>query len=90
MFKETGDRSNFQGRYVLRHPYKGDAQCDAADAYRASLPERYEGEAQTLARLTGWEIDKIRERMAKGGQSFETPKKDSWWKRLWGNDSKDG
>ncbi len=90
MFKETGDRTNFQGRYVLRHPYKGDAQCEAADAYRASLPERYEGEAQTLARLTGWEIDKIRKRMAESGQSFEAPNKDSWWKRLWGNDGKDG
>lgn len=90
MFKETGDRTNFQGRYVLRHPYKGDAQCEAADQYRASLPERYEQEAQTLARLTGWEIDKIRARMAEEGQSFKPPKKDSWWKRLWSNSDKEG
>jgi len=88
MFKETGDRSNFQGRYVLRHPYKGDAQCKAADDYRASLPKRFEGEAQTLANLTGWEIDDIRNRMNEKGQDFTTPKKRNWWQRLWGNDGK--
>ena len=88
MFKETSDRSNFQGRYVLRHPYKGDAQCEAADEYRASLPKRFEAEAQTLARLTGWDINEIRDEMGDGGQSFEPPKKVPWWKRLWGNDDK--
>ena len=31
MFQETGDRSNFQGRYVLRHPWKGKATCPAAE-----------------------------------------------------------
>jgi len=86
MFKETSDRSNFQGRYVLRHPYKGDAQCDAAETYRAGLPDRFEKEAQTLARLTNWDIDDIRDRMDGGGQSFTPPKKEPWWKRLWGND----
>ncbi len=90
MFKETGDRSNFQGRYVLQHPYKGDAQCDAAESYRAELPKRFETEAQTLANLTGWDIDDIRNKMNDAGQSFEEPKNDSWWKRLWGNDDKEG
>lgn len=90
MFKETGDRSNYQGRYVLRHPYKGDAQCDAAQSYRAELPKRFEKEAQTLANLTGWDIDDIREKMNDAGQSFEAPKKDTWWKRIWGNDDKEG
>lgn len=90
MFKETGDRSNFQGRYVLRHPYKGDSQCDAAEQYRAELPKRFEKEAQTLANLTGWDIDSIRDKMNDGGQSFEEPKKDPWWKRIWGDDDKDG
>ncbi len=90
MFKETNDRSNYQGRYVLRHAYKGDAQCDAAEEYRASLPKRFEGEAQTLANLTGWDINDIRDDMNEAGQTFEEPKKDSWWKRLWGNDAKEG
>ena len=86
MFKETGDRSNFQGRYVLRHPYEGDAQCKAAEDYRAELPDRFEKEAQTLARLTGWNINTIRARMGDAGQSFEPKPKVPWWKRLWSDD----
>ena len=85
MFKETGDRSNYQGRYVLRHPYQGDAKCNAADEYRASLPKRYEKEAQTLASLTNWDIQDVRDKMNEHGQNFEeTNPKTPWWKRLWG------
>src|SRR5712691_10369069 len=29
MLQETPDRQNFQGRYVLRHPYSGPATCEA-------------------------------------------------------------
>jgi len=83
MFKETGDRENFQGRYVLRHPYKGDAKCEAADQYRAGLPKRFDAEAQTLANLTGWDIDDIRTRMNSGGQSYEAPKAEKWWEKIW-------
>lgn len=90
MFKQTGDRSNFQGRYVLRHPYTGDAQCESADVYRASLPQRFEKEAQTLANLTGWDIEEIRSDMNEKGQTFDEPKKDPWWKRIWNNDEKEG
>ncbi len=89
MFKETGDRSNFQGRYVLRHPYKGDATCAAADDYREGLPKRFESEAQQLANLTGWDIDAIRDKMSVNGQSFEKPKKTPWWRRIWGDSDKE-
>jgi hypothetical protein len=60
VFQETADRSTFQGRYVLRHTWTGDATCDAATRYRASLPERHEDEARALAGLTGWDINEIR------------------------------
>ena len=60
MFQETGDRANFQGRYVLRHAWTGGDTCPAAEDYRRSLPERHEREAQTLASLTGWKIEEIR------------------------------
>jgi hypothetical protein len=90
VFKETGDKSNFQGRYVLRHPYKGDANCEAAEEYKAALPQRFEKEAQTLANLTGWDIDDIRDKMNEAGQDFDEPAKDPWWKRLWGDDDKKG
>lgn len=90
MFKTTGDRENFQGRYVMRHPYRGDAKCDAAKDYKAGLPKRFEEEAQTLATLTGWDIDDVRGKMKEGGQSFTPPKKDKWWEKLWGKTGKKG
>ncbi len=83
---ETRDRDNFQGRYILRHPWTGAAGCPAARAYLRSLPRRFEEEAQTLASLTGWPIDGIRRKMQAGGQSFDprdVPDRRRWWERLW-------
>ncbi len=68
--QETRDAENFQGRYVLQHPWNGTASCPAADAYRRGLPERFEREAETLASLTGWKLADIRDRMEASGQSF--------------------
>ena len=68
MFQETADRANFQGRYILRHPFKGDAKCSAGEDYLRSLGLRFEKEAATLAHLTGWDIAQIRRRMAETGQ----------------------
>ncbi len=34
MFQETGNQENFQGRYVINHPFKGKATCDAGKKYR--------------------------------------------------------
>ena len=84
-FRETNDRTNFQGRYILRHPWKGKrSKCEAAEAYFSSLPKRLEAEAQTLARLTGWDIAAIREKMALHKPSEEEKlKKDKWYRRLW-------
>ena len=31
IFQETGDRQNFQGRYILRHPWTGTASCPAGE-----------------------------------------------------------
>lgn len=45
-FQETGDRSNFQGRYVLRKPYEGELSCSGADAYRERLSRRRDTEAR--------------------------------------------
>ncbi len=79
---ETGDRSNFQGRYVLRHPWTGPANCEAGREYRASLPKRFEREAQVLASLTGWKIEDIRAEMAKNGQKPGAGD-ETWIDRLW-------
>lgn len=60
MFRETPSNQNFQGRYILRHTWQGEAKCDEAKAYQADLPKRLERQAQTLANLTGWSITEIR------------------------------
>ena len=62
VFQETGDRTNFQGRYVMRQPWTGPATCPQAEVYRRELRERQEREAQTLATLTGWRLEDIRRR----------------------------
>jgi hypothetical protein len=69
VFIETKDRTNFQGRYVMRHPFKGAAACEAGATYRASLPDRFKREAVNLARITGWQQSEIETRMDVAGQS---------------------
>ena len=91
-FQVTGDRENYQGRYVLRHPWRGDyGQCEAAGQYAETLVTRWDEEANSLAKLTGWDLEEIQQKMADGGFSAEsvgistpTPKR-KWWQRLWGN-----
>jgi hypothetical protein len=65
MFQETGDREFFQGRYILQHPFDEEPKCRAGWDYRRSLPKRFEEEAQTLAKLTGWKIEDIRKQQPK-------------------------
>jgi hypothetical protein len=82
MFQETGDRQNFQGRYVIRHPWKGEASCDVS-AYHEELRKRQEREAQQLATLTGWDIGDIRARMDLPREPQVQDKPAPWWARLW-------
>jgi hypothetical protein len=83
VFQETADRGNFQGRYVLRHEWKGDETCEAATTYRRGLAERREREAQTLASLTGWSINDIRKQsgVAMPPNPPDPPLK--WWQKIW-------
>ncbi|PYM26709.1 MAG: DUF2330 domain-containing protein [Candidatus Rokuibacteriota bacterium] len=82
VFQETADRANFQGRYVLRHPWKGEARCAAAQRYREALRARAEQEAGALASLTGWPIEEIRRKagVIPGGENNGR----RWWERLYG------
>jgi hypothetical protein len=75
VFQQTADRTNFQGRYVLRHPWTGTESCEAAASYRSAVAMRAELEAQSLADLTGWNITDIRGRM----HIVAT----KWWQRIW-------
>jgi hypothetical protein len=68
VLSETRDRTNFQGRYVLRHPWTGATACEGGTRYQASLPARFEKEAQNLAGLTGWSLADIQAKMEQNGQ----------------------
>jgi len=87
-FHQTGDRSNFQGRYIMRHAYDGEMKCDAALDYKKMVNKRQETEISTLANMTGWETSYIRTQIKKHGKGLpfdlnEPPKKNDWWNRIW-------
>ncbi len=77
-FQATGNRQLFQGRYVIRHPYKGEIRCNAGNRYQQSVTERQEKEAQTLAGITGWDINDIRKKI-----NFVEVKTVPWWRNIW-------
>jgi hypothetical protein len=81
-FQETGDRANFQARYVLRHSWSGSDSCPAADDYRRALPKRQQDEVRELARLTGWDEGDIAK---KARVNFTAGSGDDteWWKKIW-------
>jgi hypothetical protein len=78
VLQETADQTNFQGRYVLRHPYSGTISC-GAETYRRDLRRRQETEARNVASLTGWGIERIRNRMGLGTEASQ-PK---WYEKIW-------
>jgi hypothetical protein len=83
VFQETADRESFQGRYVLRHPWKGKGTCAAATAYRRDLRQRLDKQARTLASLTGWDVNRVRARMSLKAAGPKPDDDETWWKKLW-------
>jgi hypothetical protein len=63
VFQETSNRDNFQGRYVMNHPYRGTLTCSAAPSYVRKVADRQQLEAKNLAKLTGWNVADIRKRI---------------------------
>jgi hypothetical protein len=84
MFQETGNQENFQGRYVMNHPFKGSLSCEAGKKYQQALRPRLEKEASNLANLTGWSIRDIYTKM---DFSITQPKKAEgntpFWRNVW-------
>jgi len=85
VFQETGERQNFQGRYIIRHPFIGQTNCNN-EQYRAQVRERQEREAQTLADLTGWDLNDIRQKIPFMAAADTDTDDRNWWQRLWGTD----
>lgn len=83
VFQETGDRQNFQARYVLQHPWGGSPDaCPQAKGYFDGVRQRQEQEATTLASLTGWDISDIRSRMRLKAKTTD-PAEKKWYQKLW-------
>ena len=80
VFQETVDRANFQGRYILHHPWKGEVKCEAAERYRQALRVRAEREAANLSSLTGWPIEDVRRKIGPLGEV--KPDNRPWWQKL--------
>jgi hypothetical protein len=78
MFQETSNRQQFQGRYILRHSFTGEMKCSAGRQYQQALNQRFEQEAETLAKLTGWKIQDIRKKI-----DFVQSESIPWWRNLW-------
>ncbi|MEA5563926.1 DUF2330 domain-containing protein [Anabaena sp. UHCC 0399] len=78
IFQDTSNRESFQGRYILQHPFTGEVKCQAGKEYRRSLPKRFEQEAQTLAKLTNWNIQDIRRKMQLSVGNLTS----SWWENF--------
>ncbi len=80
-FQDTGNQELFQGRYIIRHPYRGTIDCDAGKSYPQQVRNRQETEAETLARLTGWELNEIRSQINFFEVNSESDK--PWWREFW-------
>ena len=78
MFQETSNTQQFQGRYILRHPFNGEMKCQAGREYQRSLMQRFEQEAQTLAKLTEWKIQDIRKKT-----NVTSSQTVPWWRTIW-------
>ena len=77
-FQSTANRQNFQGRYILRHPFQGEGTCPAAQRYQQQLKKRQEQEVKTLAQLTGWKINDIRKKA-----KLDSEQPERWWQSVW-------
>jgi hypothetical protein len=85
-FQETPNRENYQGRFILRHPFTGEMKCEAGKTYKREVGKRLEKDAQTLANLTGWDINQIRKKM--GINMSQKKEDDSWWQKIFSDDNK--
>ena len=77
-FIETGDRQNYQGRYVMRHAWEGEVNCAAGADYLAMVSDRNIVAGNQLANLTGWD----RQEIAASIGVVDLPQQ-KWWQKIW-------
>ena len=82
IFQETQDQENFQARYVLQHAWNGSpSACPAAQTYFEVVNKRRAQEAETLADLTGWNLEDVIKKAGLTPGSEPKP----WWQNIWGS-----
>ena len=80
-FQETGDKTNFQGRYVLRHPFRVTKNCDAVPGYLGRVKTRWKAEIGAVSKLTGTPVEEI---AVKHGRPFRAnPADAALYERIW-------
>ncbi|NEO85396.1 MAG: DUF2330 domain-containing protein [Spirulina sp. SIO3F2] len=82
-FQTTGNRENYQGRYVIQRPYRGEMDCDAATDYREYVRDRQEQELDTVVKLTGWEKSDLRSKVDWLDEPQQKPDPEPWWRDIW-------
>jgi len=83
VLQETANRTSWQARYVIHHPYRGSEECSEKTAYWRTVWKRRESEARNYCGLTGANLEVIREKMAVD-ETWEKPvEKVPWWERIW-------
>ena len=83
LFHETGDRKNWQARYVIHHPYPGQEECSERKAYLRKVWDRRRSEAANYASLTGADEGWVRRRMGVRDDWSAGEEAVSWWERIW-------
>ena len=64
-FRVTENRSNFQGRYIMNQPFRGNVSCEAGQVYVEKKRRDLREEAVTLAKITGWKPRNIEDNILK-------------------------
>ncbi len=87
VFQETNDRQNFQGRYIIRHPWQGDPKSMPGSP---DLPGRA-GQTPGKGSPEPREPHRLENRRhpprhpAPATTAPEAPKKEpAWWENIWG------
>ncbi|HEX7078358.1 MAG TPA: DUF2330 domain-containing protein [Candidatus Eisenbacteria bacterium] len=82
-FQETSDRTLYQVRYAIHHPYRGPEECPERADYLRTVRDRRSQEASNAAALTGDALQAVRQRMGVDDDWAEPGESLHWWERIW-------
>lgn len=89
----TGDETVFEPTYSVNQVFKGHSHCGETvrQQYWRDVKTRDQGEAQRLARLTGWSMSDIATKTSihrKGADMTPLPDEPDgpWWRDMWNKD----